>query len=179
MIINRRKVEIHPLYWDDDFEEEYLHEAANIFTKYWLAGYQPEFGRDRPVFYPKTIQDAAICHVHYLTCKLYGAQAVDWKRNCKTNIAPYFRSAVKDCDSMFIYAISEEGTALLLAIFDKNAHAQLRNNELLRALAMITIEYFKQIGEQPALAQDVMNTLQTANSTLKVTLQGHTKRART
>ena len=61
---------------------------------------------------------------------------------------------------MLLYAVSEEGTALLLALYAKNAHELLSSNlEYNRRLASIAIRAFKEFEEQPALKSDLIDLL--------------------
>ena len=113
MIIKRNRVVIHELYWDDEYDQEELHKAADLFEEYWLNGYSPECGRDRPIYRPDSVKNSALCHVHYLSNNLYDVIGLSWQRNCKPSIPPYFRSHNAACDAMFLYAVSEEGTVMV------------------------------------------------------------------
>ncbi|MDR9624144.1 hypothetical protein [Acinetobacter baumannii] len=168
MIIKRKRVVIHELYWDDEYDQDELKQAAAIFTRYWLDGYAYDFGRDKPIYRPDSIQNAALCHVHYLNHSLYGQIGRAWQRNCKPSIAPYFRSHHSACDAMFLYAVSEEGTALLLAFLEADAHAFIKQEEVMRAFAKIVIEKFKELDEQPALPKDLQSFLQTPTPQIRV-----------
>lgn len=168
MIIKRKAVVIHELYWDDECDQEELKEAADIFHQYWLDGYAPDFGRDKPIYRPDSVRNSALCHVHYLTRNLYGQIGLAWQRNCKPSIAPYFRSHNAACDAMFLYAVSEEGTALLLAFLESDAHAFIKQEGVMRAFSKIILQKFKELGEQPALPKDLQALLQTPTPQIKV-----------
>lgn len=168
MIIKRKHVVIHELFWDDEYDQEELEVAAGIFTKYWLDGYAPDFGRDKPIYRPDSVRNSALCHVHYLTCSVYGQIGQLWQRNCKPSIAPYFRSHHKACNAMFLYAVSEEGTALLLAFLEADAHAFIKQENVMRAFSKIILEKFKELGEQAALPRELQVFLQTPTSQAKV-----------
>lgn len=168
MIIKRNRVIVHELFWDDEYDQEELQRAASVFTKYWLDGYAFDFGRDKPIYRPDSVADSALCHVHYLTSNLYGELAVAWQKNSKPSIAPYFRSHHPACDAMFLYAVSEEGTALLLAFLEADAHAFIKQENIMRSFAKIILAKFKELGEQPALPKDLQRFLQTPTPQIKV-----------
>lgn len=168
MIIKRKQVVIHELYWDDEYDQEILLKASDLFEKYWLSGYATDFGRDRPIYRPDSVRNSALCHVHYLNKSLYGDIGVLWQRNCKPSIGPYFRSHHSACDAMFLYAVSEEGTALLLALLETDAHETIKKLDYMRALSNIAIAKFKTLGEQPALPNDLKEFLHTPTPLVKV-----------
>jgi len=69
---------------------------------------------------------------------------------------------------MFLYAVSEEGTALLLAFLEADAHAFIKQENVMRAFSKIILEKFKEIGEQAALPRDLQTFLQTPTPQAKV-----------
>lgn len=166
MNISRNKVTVHPHYFNDldqnSLEYKSLLEVAKSFATYWRDGYHSDFGRDKPLEYPQAVKDGGLCKVHVLTNNLsIHAQRI-WDSKSKCELAPCDRSHCNECDSMLLYAISEEGTALVLSLYSIDAHELLKTrSEFTRALAASAIAYFKEIGEQAALEADILKFLQT------------------
>ena len=164
MIIPRKRVKVDLEFFDGaEFNSEkykYLLEIAQSFATYWRTGYHEDFGRDKPVNYPSIVKDAGLCHVHILLGDISQRAQDLWDKNNIPNKGPFFRSHILECDSMLLYAVSEEGTALLLALYAKNAHELLSSNlEYNRKLASIAIRAFKEFEEQPALKSDLIDLL--------------------
>lgn len=167
MRITRRKVSVHPNYFRglDQNSPEYqsLLNVAKEFADYWRQGHHPDFGRDKPIEYPKAVKDAGLCKVHVLVFPLSRKDQIFWDSKNRCSLGPYYRSHCDGCDSFLLYAVSEEGTALVLALYDQDGHELLSKpyHEALRGLGEHAKAYFKHIGEQPALEQDLLNFLRT------------------
>lgn len=167
MIIPRLNVSVHPNYFRGAAEntQEYkdLLEIAKEFAEYWREGYHQDFGRDKPIEYPTAVKDAGLCKVHVLIYTLSPDDQRFWDSKSHCCIAPYYRSHCDGCDSFLIYAVSEEGRALVLALYDQEGHELLTKpyHEALRGLGEHAKAYFKEVGEQPVLEQDLLNFLRT------------------
>lgn len=167
MIITRRKVSVHPNYFRglDQNSPEYqsLLNVAKEFADYWRQGHHPDFGRDKPIEYPEAVKDAGLCKVHVLVFPLSRKDQTFWDSKNRCSLGPYYRSHCDGCDSFLLYAVSEEGTALVLALYDQGGHELLSKpyHEALRGLGEHAKAYFKHIGEQPALEQDLLSFLRT------------------
>ena len=167
MIIPRRRVSVHPNYFrgldENTTEYDSLLEIAKEFAKYWREGYHQDFGRDKPIEYPEAVKDAGLCKVHVLVFPLSKKDQQFWDSKSYCCFGPYYRSHCDGCDSLLLYAVSEEGTALILALYDQEGHNLLSKPyyEALRGLGEHAKAYFKSIDEQPALEQDLLNFLRT------------------
>ncbi|HAV8071944.1 TPA: hypothetical protein JLB58_004265 [Escherichia coli] len=167
MKIPRLKVTVHPLYFQglEEGSSEYNDHLtiAKEFASYWRTGYHPDFGRDKPVDRPDGIHESGLCKVHVLAFKLSRASQVFWNSKSSCRLAPYDRSHCTECDSLLLYAVSEEGTALILALYIEDGHERLKTPyySVLRGLGEHAKAYFKSIGEQPALEKDLLAFLQT------------------
>lgn len=167
MKIPRLKVTVHPIYFQglEEGSSEYHDrlEIAKEFAIYWREGYHPDFGRDKPVERPDGIQESGLCKVHVLIFKLLRTDKIYWDSKSSCHLAPYDRSHCTGCDSVLLYAVSEEGTALILALYIENGHDLLKKpyHGILRGIGEHAKAYFKSIGEQPALEKDLLAFLQT------------------
>jgi len=138
-------------------------EMFTSFEEYWLSGYMYEFGLDAPLDRPASARASGLCHVHVLyndesfTAKDYR----EWQRKSSPSIPPSMRSSRMNCDSMIIYSVSREGTALFLAFYPSLGHQRIKEGTIeLAHLATVTEDYFSLIQETPASYQEVMNLLQ-------------------
>ena len=162
MEIPRLNVTVHPIYFQGAIEgsTEYQQRLtiAKDFAEYWRKGYSPDFGRDRPLERPDGIQESGLCKVHVLLVKLTRTEQDFWDSKSSCNLAPFDRSHCDSCDSVLLYAVSEEGRALILALYPENAHDLLKKpyHHILRDLGEHAKEYFKSVGEQPALEKDLL-----------------------
>lgn len=165
MEILRLNVTVHPLYFQgavkDSPEYQQRLTIAKAFAEYWKKGYSPDFGRDRPFERPDGIQESGLCKVHVLLSRLSKTEQNFWDSKSSCKIAPFERSHCDSCDSVVLYAVSEEGRALILALYPDKAHDLLKKpyHHILRALGEHAKEYFKSKGEQPALEKDVLDFL--------------------
>jgi hypothetical protein len=153
----RRRVLVPTTYNPKNFED--LKELAKEFEFYWLNGYSEEFGKDAPLDRPKTVLDAGISHVHFLFVDdISEADEKKWRRNNRAELAPMFRAS---SDSMMVYAVSEQGTAVLLAVYLEDGHKSLNDQFNMSRLAHIALKVFRDEGEEPMLPNDLMNLLRT------------------
>lgn len=161
-MIPRLKVKVHPDYFKGFKEGSsgYIDrlEIAKEFAIYWREGYHPDFGRDRIVDRPDNIHYSALCKVHVLVFSLSKSDKAYWDSKSSCKIAPYDRSHCDECDSVMLYAVSEEGTALILALYIEQGHDLIKKpyHGVLRGLGEDAKNYFKSIREQPALKEDLL-----------------------
>ena len=140
-----------------------IEEMFAAFEEYWLSGYLYEFGLDAPLDDPSAIKPTGLCHVHVLYNEELFTEAdfKAWDRDNKRHVPPILRASRKNCNSMVIYSVSREGTALFLAFYPNNGHVRIRKGTLeLLALADASEEYFSSIGETPASHEEVKTFLQ-------------------
>mgnify|MGYP003603960246 FL=1 len=167
MLIPRLKVTVHPIYFEglEEGSSEYDDrlKIAKEFAIYWREGYHPDFGRDKLVDRPDGIQESALCKVHVKVFALSRSNQIYWDSNSSCKLAPYDRSHCKGCDSLMLYAVSEEGTALILALYIDEGHDLIKKPYygVLKGLGEYAKSYFKSIREQPALETDLFNFLNT------------------
>lgn len=78
-----------------------------------------------------------------------------------SNIPPSLRSKRMNCDSMIIYSMSREGTALFLTFYPSLGHERIKHGTVeLANLAIVSEDYFSSIDENPASYEEVMEFLQ-------------------
>ena len=165
MEIPRLKVTVHPIYFQGTVEGSAEYEQrltiAQYFAEYWKNGYSPDFGRDRPLERPDGIEESALCKVHVLVSKIPQKEKEFWDSKSSPNLAPFDRSHCDSCDAVVVYAVSEQGRALVLALYPDNAHDLLKKPyfNILKGLGEHAKAYFKSVGEQPALEQDLLDFL--------------------
>jgi len=164
-MISRKRAVLHPslraTYSGDSLLM--IQEMFSAFEEYWLSGYLYEFGLDAPLDDPVAIRSTGLCHVHVLyNDELFtDADFRAWNRDNRPNVPPILRATRENCNSMVIYSVSREGTALFLAFYPNNGHARIRKGTLeLLALADASEDYFSSVEENPASYNEVMKFLQ-------------------
>lgn len=140
-----------------------IEEMFSAFEEYWLSGYLYEFGLDAPLDHPLAIRPTGLCHIHvlYNDDLFTDADFKAWERDNKKSLPPILRATRLNCDSMVIYSVSREGTALFLAFYPNEGHDRIRNGTLeLLALADASEKYFSSIDQTPASYEEVRAFLQ-------------------
>ena len=164
-MIPRNQAVLHPslvqVYSGDDLS--IILEMFEAFEEYWLSGYMYEFGLDTPLDRPSSAKASGLCHVHVL----YNEELFtdndyrEWERKSSPNIPPSLRSKRMNCDSMIIYSMSREGTALFLTFYPSLGHERIKHGTVeLGNLAIVSEDYFSSIDENPASYEEVMEFLQ-------------------
>lgn len=167
MVIPRCKVSVHPNYFRGRQEgtPEYISllNVAKDFAQYWREGYHPDFGRDKPLERPDDVKEAGLCKVHTLIFELSPENKEFWNAKSLASLGPYYRSHTHECDSFLLYAVSSQGTALILALYDQDGHNLLKKPHypVLIALGEHAKVFFESIGESPAPEEDLLNFLKT------------------
>lgn len=136
-----------------DLDNPVLKNLAKDFKKYWLSGCEPtfKFGRDTALARPNAIQDAGLAKVHVYSYSLSNRKKREWKRD-NSSIYPVYRGTSND---ILIYAVSEEGTAVLLAYHKDDGHAQMEDYPHLQTLRKIAKKIFEERKEQPILFNEL------------------------
>ena len=120
-MIPRNQAVLHPsltqVYSGNDLN--IILEMFAAFEEYWLSGYMYEFGLDAPLDRPASAKASGLCHVHVLYDEeLFTDQDYrEWEKRSRPNIPPILRSKRMNCNSMIIYSVSREGTALFLTFY--------------------------------------------------------------
>ncbi|HAV4466973.1 TPA: hypothetical protein JIR14_20205 [Acinetobacter baumannii] len=164
-MILRKKAVLHPSLREAFSGDKLLiiEEMFAAFEEYWLSGYLYEFGLDAPLDDPAAARASGLCHVHvlYNDDLFTDADFKAWEKQNKPSIPPILRATRWNCDSMVIYSVSREGTALFLMFYPNNGHARIRKGTLeLAALAEASEAYFYSVGENPASYEEVRKLLQ-------------------
>ena len=140
-----------------------IEEMFDAFQEYWLTGCLFEFGRDAPLDRPASAKASGICHVHVLyNDELFTENDFKaWEAKNQPHVPPILRCSRKNCDSMVIYSVSREGTALFLAFYPNRGHDRITNGTIeLSSLAIVSEDYFSSIEENPASYEEIMLLLQ-------------------
>lgn len=140
-----------------------ISEMFVAFEEYWLTGYLYEFGLDAPLDRPASAKASGLCHVHVLyNDELFtDTDYREWERSSYPEIPPILRSKRMNCDSMVIYSVSREGTALFLMFYPSSGHERIRHGTIeLSNLATVSEDHFASIEETPASYEEVMELLQ-------------------
>ena len=168
-MIPRKRAVLHPslteVFSGDNLD--IILEMFAAFEEYWLTGYLYEFGLDAPLDRPSSAKASGLCHVHVLyNDELFTAKDFkEWDRQSSPRIPPILRSKRMNCDSMIIYSISREGTALFLTFYPSNGHERIRYGTIeLADLAIVSEHYFSSIEENPASYEEVTELLQQPTS---------------
>lgn len=158
MVTYTRVRVITPEFYNPSRDED-LATIEQEFKSYWLSGFHENFGKDSPLNRPAAVLDAGMSHVHVLFLDgITPAEEAKWDRNNDPSIAPIRRAT---CDSMIVYAASEQGTAVLLALYLEEGHKRIGNMSEMARLSSIALEIFKAEREEPLLSSDLMELLQT------------------
>jgi len=167
LVIPRRNVSVHPNYFgnlkEGSPEHASLLNIAKDFAQYWREGYHPDFGRDKPLERPDDVKEAGLCKVHVLLFELSPENKIFWDSKSLASRGPYYRSHSQECDSFLLYAVSSQGTALVLALYDQEGHKLLKRPHYptLIGLAESAKVFFSSRGETPAPEEDLLNFLKT------------------
>lgn len=164
-MIPRKRAVLHPsltrVYSGNDLE--IILEMFVAFEEYWISGYMYEFGLDAPLDRPASAKASGLCHVHVLyNEELFTDQDYrEWEKRSCPKIPPILRSKRMNCNSMIIYSVSREGTALFLTFYPSLGHERIRSGTVeLGNLAIVSEDYFSSIEENPASYEEVMELLQ-------------------
>lgn len=170
MTIPRCSVSVHPNYFRglDPSTDEYkkLLIIAKEFKNYWCEGYHPDFGRDKPFERPEGIEEAGLCKVHVRLTQLSDKHQIEWDQKSLSTLAPIDRSHTRGCDSFLIYSVSKEGTALILSLYDEDAHKQIRSAyyPILRGMGNHAKSFFDSRGQTVASQSEILKLLSTPTS---------------
>lgn len=142
----RVSVVVAPSY---DLNNPVFKQLAQDFKKYWLSGCEPtlKFGRDTALERPNTIRDAGLAKIHVYSSHLSKKERNAWERKNNSD-HPFYRGTSND---ILIYAVSEEGTAVLLAYHKSNGHKKMNDYPHLETLRIVAKKIFERRGEQPIL----------------------------
>lgn len=136
-----------------DLSNPVLNALAKDFKEYWQSGCEPsfKFGRDTALERPETMLDAGLAKVHIYSTSLAPGKLKAWKK--KSNDAhPFYRGTSND---ILIYAVSEQGTAVLLAYHKDNGHDKMNDYPHLQTLREMAHKVFENRNEQPLLFDEL------------------------